>query len=113
MKNSPSKKSPQPTAVRLPGNEGPFLLPFGQGFAPRSKLPSKRERILSSIPPPVHPAAGSAFADGAASGAGSSGLIVKKQGQRPPVGGGFADTLAVVAVALGRIVSKFYVVVNE
>ena len=44
--------------------------------------------------------AGAAANRGRAGLDGSSGRFFKEQGQRPPVGGGFTDTLAVVAVAL-------------
>ena len=52
-----------------------------RGFAPCSKPASRRGRIPSGIPPPVHPAAFGSY-HGAASAAGSSGLIVEEPGRR-------------------------------
>ncbi len=43
---------------------------------------------------------------------GSWALVVNEQGQRPPMGGGFADTLAVAAIAVGLVVHKDGVFVN-
>ena len=53
-------------------------MPFG-GFRALVQTPSKRGRIRCGIPPPARPAAGSAWAGGAAADAGSSGLVVNER----------------------------------
>lgn len=68
--------TPSPKAPRF---RGAFSFAFRHWFQALVKTPSKPERIRSAIPPPVHPAARSAWAGGAAAGAGSSGLIVKER----------------------------------
>ena len=64
------------TGFQLPG-----FASWIRGFAPCSRPASGRGRIPSGIPPPVHPTAfGSCH--GAASAAGSSGLVVEEPGRR-------------------------------
>lgn len=64
------------TGFQLPG-----FASWIRGFAPCSRPASGRGRIPSGIPPPVHPAAFGSY-HGAASAAGSSGLVVEEPGRR-------------------------------
>lgn len=56
-----------------------FFCPRGRGFVPCSKLASKHARVLPGISPPVHRGGVCGCASMAASGAGSSRLIVKER----------------------------------
>lgn len=88
--------------------------PGGLFYCPKASVSHPGPNAVQARLPRRHAtAAGHAGRAGRNGLGGSWALIVKEQGQRPPVGGGFADTLAVVAVALDLYVNSFYSFVKE